>query len=136
MRGGLQQKDPAESKPTSSILAACSDGVTVTSDCHWPRLRFHFGPEPSWWRMEEEMDLHAKPLALVALALMSADCKSVGPQTRESAPCAVGSYCSLVGRLTVYRGAPASIGELDIGGQCVAVAMTQADFERLEHVRG
>jgi hypothetical protein len=82
------------------------------------------------------MHLCPKALAVFALALMSTDCKSFGPHPHEAASCAAGSPCSLVGRLTVYRGAPASIAELDTGGQCVAVAMSRADFERLGHVRG
>lgn len=55
---------------------------------------------------------------------------------RQPISCTVGQRCDLSGRLTVHRGVPASVAELDVGGACFPVALDESDYVRLANRRG
>ena len=85
--------------------------------------------------------MHVHAYALIALLCVGPleACATNGRQAFAAPACAVNETCTLQGRLTVFRGVPASVAELRTAGGCYAVALSEADYRKYQrkvaHVR-
>jgi hypothetical protein len=74
---------------------------------------------------QSDVDQFRSPIgSSVACLLLLLSACSGSVVSRDIATCEVGSECELVGQLTVYVGASASVGVLQMGNDCMPMALS------------
>jgi hypothetical protein len=80
------------------------------------------------------MRVHPK-LACVLSLLVLTHCAAASLENAQSS-CEIGGSCAREGVLTIHRGVPASVGVLESGGSCLALALPEKSYAQYARWNG
>lgn len=75
-------------------------------------------------------------VALPALAAIVAACADTPPRATSVAECEIGSRCAITGVIHIFRGAPASVAEIETPEGCFAAALNDDDYRQYKRWNG